>query len=75
MSTEVVKQNEFVENSSLGWQNVGDKIKRKIMPYDGSLMLVKVQFEEGGVGTLHHHYHSQITHMTTSASHQEFILL
>ena len=63
MSTQVVKQNEFIENSSLEWQNVGDKISRKIMAYDGSLMLVKVKFEAGGVGTLHHHYHSQITHV------------
>ena len=46
MSTQVVKQNEFVENSSLEWQNVGDKIKRKIMAYDGSLMLVKCNLRQ-----------------------------
>lgn len=63
MSTQVVKQNEFIENSSLEWQNVGEKISRKIMAYDGSLMLVKVKFEAGGVGTVHQHYHSQITHV------------
>jgi quercetin dioxygenase-like cupin family protein len=63
MSTQAVKQNEFIENSTLEWQEVGDKIHRKIMAYDGSLMLVKVKFGAGGVGTLHHHYHSQITHV------------
>ena len=27
------------------------------------LMVVKVEFEKGGVGNLHQHYHSQITHI------------
>lgn len=33
------------------------------MAWDDKLMVVKVQFEKGGVGTLHQHYHSQITHV------------
>jgi quercetin dioxygenase-like cupin family protein len=67
MSTQAVKQNEFIENSTLEWQDVTDKIQRKIMAYDGSLMLVKVKFEAGGVGSLHHHFHSQITHIESGS--------
>jgi quercetin dioxygenase-like cupin family protein len=26
-------------------------------------MVVKVQFDKGGIGSLHQHYHSQITHV------------
>jgi quercetin dioxygenase-like cupin family protein len=26
-------------------------------------MLVRVEFSKDGIGTLHHHYHSQITHV------------
>jgi len=33
------------------------------MGYDGQLMMVKVEFEKGAVGTLHEHYHSQATYV------------
>jgi len=53
----------FIENRTISWEPVAEGVKRKIMAYDGKLMLVKVAFEKGGVGSLHHHYHSQITHV------------
>lgn len=53
----------FIENNDLSWDEMGNGIKRKIMSYDDNLMLVKVNFDKGGVGTLHQHYHSQITHI------------
>lgn len=55
--------NVFIENDQLDWQVVGEGVKRKIMSYDERLMLVKVNFEKGSVGTLHHHFHTQITHI------------
>jgi quercetin dioxygenase-like cupin family protein len=58
-----MEQNVFIENDSVDWEVVNDKVKRKIMAYDKDLMVVKVEFEQGGVGSLHHHYHSQITHV------------
>jgi len=61
MATETAKV--FIENREIPWQNMDPKIKRKIMAYDDKLMMVKVEFEKGGVGTLHQHYHSQITHV------------
>jgi quercetin dioxygenase-like cupin family protein len=60
-TNELVKT--FIENGDLDWEEVGSGIRRKIMAYDEKLMLVKVAFEKGGIGTLHHHYHSQITHV------------
>eukprot|EP01031_Cornospumella_fuschlensis_P051154 gene51154-62553_t len=33
------------------------------MAYDPSLMIVKIKFEEGGIGPLHQHPHVQITHV------------
>ncbi len=53
----------FIENRDIPWENMGNGIKRKIMSYDDRLMLVKVEFEKGGVGSLHKHHHSQITHI------------
>lgn len=53
----------FIVNSELEWQEVDKGVRRKIMSYDDRLMLVKVAFDKGGVGTLHQHPHSQITHV------------
>jgi quercetin dioxygenase-like cupin family protein len=53
----------FVENASIEWEQVAEGMRRKIMAYDDSLMLVRVEFEKGGVGSLHQHYHVQITNV------------
>jgi len=53
----------FIDNDDISWEQVGAGVKRKIMAYDDKLMLVKVYFEKGGIGSLHKHYHSQITHV------------
>lgn len=53
----------FLQNKDIPWEQMDRGIKRKIMSYDDNLMLVKVEFEKGGVGSLHQHYHSQITHI------------
>jgi quercetin dioxygenase-like cupin family protein len=55
--------NHFIENSNIAWEQMDAGVKRKIMAYDDKLMVVKVDFETGSVGTLHRHYHSQITHV------------
>lgn len=55
--------NMFVENDSIAWETVDKGVRRKIMAYDERLMLVKVDFETGAIGTLHNHFHTQITHI------------
>jgi quercetin dioxygenase-like cupin family protein len=60
-TTETVKV--FIENRQVPWETTGPGMKRKIMSYDERLMVVKVEFEKGAVGTLHQHYHTQITHV------------
>lgn len=54
---------EFIKDEDLEWESVGDGIKRKIMGYDDSIMMVNVLFEKGAIGTLHEHYHSQVTNV------------
>lgn len=56
-------KNVFIEDSQIPWEKVGEGVKRKIVAYDQQLMLVKVSFEAGGVGAVHQHFHSQITHI------------
>ena len=60
MKTHALASN-FIENDNVPWQEVEKGIHRKLMAYDEQLMLVRVQFEAGGVGVLHRHPHSQIT--------------
>lgn len=55
--------NTFINDDYIAWEQVGAGVKRKIMSYDERLMLVKVAFEAGGIGSVHQHYHTQITHV------------
>ena len=51
--------------SEIAWQQTAPGIERQIMAYDGPLMMVKVKFETGAVGTPHTHYHSQATYVAS----------
>lgn len=41
---------------------VPNKNYRKILAHGGNLMLVEVEFKEGGVGDIHTHIHEQATY-------------
>jgi len=58
---------EFIKGDELDWEVVGEGLKRKIMGYDDKIMLVKVHFEEGAVGQLHEHHHSQVTYVESGS--------
>lgn len=53
----------FIADKDIAWEQMAPGVKRKIMAYDERLMLVRVEFEKGGVGNLHSHPHTQITHV------------
>ena len=53
----------FIEDQDISWEETASGVRRKIMAYDESLMLVRVAFETGGIGVLHQHPHIQITHV------------
>jgi quercetin dioxygenase-like cupin family protein len=53
----------FIENRTVPWEATGHGMRRKIMAWDDRLMVVKVEFQKGAIGTLHQHPHSQITHI------------
>ena len=40
-------------------------IKRQILGYGSEIMAVKVWFEEGAVGYVHDHFHSQVTYVVS----------
>jgi len=63
MSTTETTQKVFIEDADVEWQQTAPGMRRKIMAYDEKLMVVRVEFEKGGVGSLHKHPHIQITHV------------
>lgn len=54
----------FFEDAKTKWETVDDKIQRQIVGYDDSIMMVNVRFEKGGIGVLHNHVHTQVTHIS-----------
>lgn len=55
----------FQLESGLKWETPGPGLRRQIMAYDGQLMIVKVHFDKGAIGTVHEHYHSQGTYVVS----------
>ncbi len=55
----------FQLENELQWEHPGPGIARQIMGYDGQLMIVKVRFDKGAVGTMHEHFHSQVTYVAS----------
>ena len=53
----------LVCDEDIAWELVEEGIQRKVMTYSEQLMLVKVAFEAGRVGALHHHPHLQISYV------------
>jgi len=53
----------FQINESIEWVDAGPGIQRQVFGYDDKIMLVKVKFEKGAVGSLHEHFHSQATYV------------
>jgi quercetin dioxygenase-like cupin family protein len=53
----------FIELNAIEWQQMAPGVRRKIMTYDEKIMMVRVEFETGGIGTLHQHYHVQVTNV------------
>ena len=54
----------LIHDSSVEWTELGAGIRRKVMAFDYQMMLVKVAFEPGAVGTLHQHPHTQASYVS-----------
>ncbi|QCI64198.1 cupin domain-containing protein [Phreatobacter stygius] len=51
----------YLHDADVPWQDLGGGVRRKVLCYDASVMLVRVVFETGAVGAAHHHPHIQCT--------------
>jgi len=57
------KGKQFIIDSEIAWQDLGGGLKRKIMSYDETMMMVKIIFEKGGIGAPHKHVHTQMSYV------------
>ena len=57
----------FVDASAAPWKELSKGVKRQILSYGPDLMLVRVAFEPGGIGALHHHPHRQATYVAAGS--------
>ena len=55
----------FMYEKDLPWEPAGENVTRQILGYDGQITMVKVKFEKGSVGTLHKHYHTQVSYVVS----------
>ena len=54
----------FVRGADAPWQDTNDVgMRRQILGHGPDLMLVRVEFDEGAVGALHHHPHRQVCYV------------
>jgi quercetin dioxygenase-like cupin family protein len=53
----------FSPAADLAWESTDPGVQRTLVAYNDDLLLVKVEFETGAVGTLHQHVHSQISYV------------
>ena len=54
---------QFIVDAEIPWQDLGGGLKRKIMSYDPTMMMVKIDFQKGGIGTPHKHVHTQMSYV------------
>lgn len=55
----------FFISDNNAWQPAGEGITRQITGYNNGLMMVKVAFETGAIGTLHNHVHTQASYVAS----------
>lgn len=52
----------YILTESMEWENLGGGVSRKFLGYDNQIMMVKVKFDKGAIGSPHSHFHTQATY-------------
>ena len=52
----------FLHENEMKWQELGGGVERMILGFDNQIMMVKVKFEKGSIGSPHQHFHTQATY-------------
>ncbi|MCV9387802.1 cupin domain-containing protein [Reichenbachiella ulvae] len=62
-----MQSQKFIFDNEIEWEVIDEHVRRKILGYDDRIMMVKVEFKTGGVGAVHDHPHTQVTHVESGA--------
>lgn len=57
--------NVFLYEKDIPWEPAEKGVTRQILGYNGQIMMVKVKFEKGAIGSAHTHYHTQVTYVAS----------
>ncbi len=52
----------FKLSDDIQWEELGGGVSRQILGWDNQIMMVKVKFEKGAIGSPHQHFHTQSTY-------------
>lgn len=55
----------FLSGSSVRREKVGEGLVRQILGHDDSILMARVEFDEGAVGEVHAHTHAQVTYVVS----------
>ena len=59
------QSDDFLIGAELPAVEVDGGLTRKVMGFDGQLMLVEIKFKKGSVGYIHQHFHSQTSYVVS----------
>lgn len=49
----------LIPGRTMEWEELGTGLSRQILGWDNQIMMVKVKFDKGAVGSPHSHFHTQ----------------
>jgi quercetin dioxygenase-like cupin family protein len=55
----------FLKGNEMKWEELGGGVSRQIMGFNPQIMMVKVKFNKGSLGSPHQHFHSQATYVAS----------
>lgn len=56
-----MERTKFFKTAKMQWEELGGGVSRQIQGFDNQIMMVKVKFEKGAIGSAHQHFHTQTT--------------
>ena len=62
-SDQLSDQPSFVFGADLAWDMTGEGVRRQVLGHGTDLMIVRVEFKAGAIGTPHQHPHRQATYV------------
>lgn len=67
MEPHVLDRGQFIDMASVQPETVGEGVTRTVLGHDPALMMTRVTFRRGAVGTIHRHPHRQVTYVESGS--------